>query len=219
MKPRLSILLALATLLLGLLGQFSAAEDKPPGFEWENPGSMNTSFGYNQNDHHWVDARELVFRLVDIVSKGGNYLLNVGPTSEGLIPQPSIDRLMEVGAWMETNGEAIYGTSPWKVYGEGPRFVKAAPAPAKSAGASFDIRFTAKGNSLYAICLAWPEQHVVVRALGHKGSAYKTIVAARMLGSQQAITWHQTDDGLVLSVPREKPWRYAFVYRIDFQKH
>ena len=94
--------------------------DKALGFEWENPGTMNTSYGYNQNDHNWVDAREIVFRLVDIVSKGGNYLLNVGPTSEGLIPQPSIDRLMEVGAWMETNQEAIYGTSPWKVFHDGP---------------------------------------------------------------------------------------------------
>ena len=180
---------------------------------------MNTSFGYNQNDHNWVDAKEIVFRLVDIVSKGGNYLLNVGPTSEGLIPQPSIDRLMEVGAWMETNGEAIYGTSPWKVFREGPRFEKAAKAPAKSAGSPVDIRFTAKGNSLYAICLAWPEKDVVVRALGRKGAANETIVAVRMLGSKEAITWRQTDDGLVLSVPREKPCRYAFVYRIDFKEN
>jgi len=189
--------------------------DKAPGFEWENPGSMNTSFGYNQNDHNWVDAREIVFRLVDIVSKGGNYLLNVGPTAEGLIPQPSVDRLMEAGAWMETNGEAIYGTSPWKVYGEGPRFENAAKGLAKSAGSSVDIRFTAKGNSLYAICLAWPEKDVVVKALGSKGAANKTIVAVRMLGSKEAITWRQTDDGLALSVPQEKPCRYAFVYRIE----
>ncbi len=62
---------------------------------------MNTSFGFNQNDHKWVDSGKIVNRLVDIVSKGGNYLLNVGPTPEGLIPQPSIDHLMEVGAWMD----------------------------------------------------------------------------------------------------------------------
>jgi alpha-L-fucosidase len=194
--------------------------DKAIGFEWENPGSMNTSYGYNQNDHNWVDAREIVFRLVDIVSKGGNYLLNVGPTSEGLIPQPSVDRLMEVGAWMETNGEAIYGTSPWKVLGEGPRFEKAAAkAETKTTRSPVDVRFTAKGNSLYAICLAWPEKDVVIRALSKLEAAKRTTVAVRMLGSKEAITWRQTDDGLVLSVPREQPCRYAFVYRIDFKEN
>ncbi|MCX5653664.1 MAG: alpha-L-fucosidase [Planctomycetota bacterium] len=193
--------------------------DKALGFEWENPGTMNTSYGYNQNDHNWVDAKEIVFRLVDIVSKGGNYLLNVGPTSEGLIPQPSIDRLMEVGAWMETNQEAIYGTSPWKVFRDGPRLDnEAAKAAKQSTGSPVDIRFTAKGNSIYAICLAWPEKDVVVRALGNKGVPDKTIAAVSMLGSKDEVKWRQTDDGLTLSVPREKPCRYAFVYRIDFKK-
>jgi len=201
------------------------------GFEWENPGTMNTSYGYSQNDHNWVDAQEVVFRLVDIVSKGGNYLLNVGPTSEGLIPQPSIDRLMEVGTWMETNQEAIYGTSAWRVYGEGPLLDKKAArakrrqtavsaSGATNAGmeqAPIDIRFTAKENSVFAICLAWPEKDVLVRALGKKGLPDKAISAVRMLGSKDEVTWRQTDDGLTLSVPREKPCRYAFVYRIDLK--
>jgi alpha-L-fucosidase len=205
--------------------------DKAPGFEWENPGTMNTGYGYNQNDHDWVDAKEIVFRLVDIVSKGGNYLLNVGPTSEGLIPQPSIDRLMEVGTWMETNQEAIYGTSAWRVYGEGPLFDTAmakarekgkepAPGSASSAGVEqvpLDIRFTAKGRSVYAICLTWPDKDILVRTLGKKRVPDKTIAAVSMLGSKEAIKWRQADDGLTLSVPREKPCRHAFVYRIDFQ--
>jgi len=205
--------------------------DKALGFEWENPGTMNTSYGYNQNDHNWVDAREVVFRLIDIVSKGGNYLLNVGPTSEGLIPQPSIDRLMEVGTWMETNQEAIYGTSAWSVYGEGPLFdKKAARAKRRQTAVSasgatnagmeqvpIDIRFTAKENSVFAICLAWPAKDVLVRALGKKGVPDKAISAVRMLGSKDEVKWGQTDDGLTLSVPREKPCRYAFVYRIDLK--
>ena len=192
--------------------------EKAPGFEWENPGSMNTSFGYNQNDHAWVSAREIVFRLVDIVSKGGNYLLNVGPTSEGLIPQPSIDRLMEVGAWMETNGEAIYGTSPWKIFRDGPPTEReTATAREENQWSPVDIRFTAKGKSIYAICLAWPEKDVLVKALGNKGVAGKTISAVRMLGSSEEVKWRQTDDKLELSVPREKPCRFAFVYRIDLK--
>ena len=171
---------------------------------------MNTSYGYNQNDHNWVEAKEIVFRLVDIVSKGGNYLLNVGPTSEGLIPQPSIDRLMDVGAWMDVNQEAIYGTSVWKVFGEGPRFEKRA---ADKTG--IDIRFTAKENSVYAICLEWPEKELLIKALGKKRMAGKAITAASMLGSKDEIKWSQTEDGLTLTIPKEKPCRYAFVYRID----
>jgi alpha-L-fucosidase len=165
-----------------------------------------------------VDAREIVFRLVDIVSKGGNYLLNVGPTSEGLIPQPSVDRLMEVGSWMETNGEAIYGTSPWKVFHESSGDPETEKADKKRARITGGIRFTAKGDSVYAVCLSWPEQDVRVRALGSSGVPGRTIAAVSMLGSKEGIQWRQADDGLALSVPREKPCRYAFVYRIDFKK-
>jgi alpha-L-fucosidase len=190
--------------------------EKAPGFPWENPGSMNTSFGYNQNDHEWISAREIVARLVDIVSKGGNYLLNVGPTAEGLIPQPSVDRLLEVGAWLETNGEAIYGTAPWKIFQErsvlGPA---AAKDPQKSAESTIDMRFTAKGNSVYALCMAWPVNGILVKALGNQGVPGQTITAVRMLGSTEAVTWRQTQDGLALSVPRKPPCRHAFVYRID----
>ena len=193
--------------------------EKAPGFEWENPGSMNTSFGYNQNDHHWVDAKEIVIRLVDIVSKGGNYLLNVGPTAEGLIPQPSIDRLMEVGAWLATNGEAIYGTAPWQVFHDGTAVGnEPSQAVTKTKEPTVNIRFTAKGNLLYAICLAWPEQEVIVKALGNKGVPGKRIAAVRMLGSTEEVKWRRTDEGLALSVPREKPGRYAFVYRLELNK-
>jgi alpha-L-fucosidase len=83
--------------------------------------------------------------------------------------------------------------------------------------ASVDLRFTAKGNSVYAICLAWPEKDVLVRALGKQRLSDKTIAAVCMLGSNDVIKWIQADDGLTLSVPREKPCRYAFVYRIDFK--
>lgn len=180
--------------------------DKPIGFEWENPGSMNTSFGFNRNDHNWVDASKIVARLVDIVSKGGNYLLNVGPTAEGVIPQPCVDHLMEVGAWMDTNGEAIYGTSPWRVCRDG----------AAGADAPVDIRFTAKANSLYAICLTWPQAELLVRTLGKQELAGKTIKHIRMLGSNEKINWQQTNEGLKLSVPQQQPGKHAFVYQIDF---
>ena len=176
--------------------------DKTLAFDWENPGTLNTSYGFNRNDHNWVSAKEVVSRLVEIVSKGGNYLLNVGPTPEGLIPQPCIDRLLEVGAWIDINGEAIYGTSPWRVTHEG--------------DAAMPIRFTAKGDAVYAICLAWPGgKEVVVKALGKRALPDKSITSARMLGSSDEVNWQQSDDGLTLTVPPKAPCQHAFVYRIN----
>jgi alpha-L-fucosidase len=83
-----------------------------PGRDWETCMTMNGTWGFKKDDQNWKSTETLIRNLCDIASKGGNYLLNVGPTSEGLIPQPSIERLAEVGAWMKVNGEAIYGSGP-----------------------------------------------------------------------------------------------------------
>jgi len=82
-----------------------------PGVYWETCMTMNNNWGYNKNDSNWKSTRTLVRMLADIASKGGNFLLNVGPTAEGLFPQPSIDRLREIGRWMDVNGESIYATN------------------------------------------------------------------------------------------------------------
>jgi alpha-L-fucosidase len=79
---------------------------------WETPATINHTWGYRKDDHDWKSPGEIVFKLVDIVSKGGNYLLNVGPMADGTIPQPSQDALRTVGRWLKTNGEAVYGTGP-----------------------------------------------------------------------------------------------------------
>jgi len=81
-----------------------------PGVDWESCMTMNDSWGYKRDDHNWKDAKTLIRNLVDIASKGGNYLLNVGPTAEGEIPDPSVERLRQIGQWMHVNGTAIYGT-------------------------------------------------------------------------------------------------------------
>jgi alpha-L-fucosidase len=87
-----------------------------PGRDWETCMTMNGTWGYKSYDDNWKSPETLIRNLVDIASKGGNYLLNVGPTAEGLIPAPSVERLREVGRWMKVNGDAIYGTaaSPFK---------------------------------------------------------------------------------------------------------
>lgn len=100
---------------LGAVGDYVSTGDNviPPKATddaFEVPATLNHTWGYRSDDHNWKSPGELVFKLVDIVSKGGNYLLNVGPTAEGVIPQPSQDNLREVGAWLRVNGEAVYGT-------------------------------------------------------------------------------------------------------------
>ena len=82
-----------------------------PGWDWETCMTMNNTWGFKKDDHNWKPTGDLIHKLVDIVSKGGNFLLNVGPTAEGEIPQPSVERLAEIGKWLDVNAESVYGTT------------------------------------------------------------------------------------------------------------
>ena len=105
------------------LGDYATAQDNaiPPELraetDWETPATINDTWGFKTHDHNWKSTTQLVRNLIDIVSKGGNYLLNIGPDSLGDIPQPSVERLEAMGEWMEANGEAIYGTTPGPLQG------------------------------------------------------------------------------------------------------
>ncbi|MDF1513488.1 MAG: alpha-L-fucosidase [Anaerolineae bacterium] len=99
------------------LGDYTSTRDNriPPvavDMDWETPATINDTWGFKSYDHNWKSPQDLIRKLVDIVSKGGNYLLNVGPTAEGVIPEPSVVRLKAMGEWFASNGEAIYGTQP-----------------------------------------------------------------------------------------------------------
>ena len=104
------------------LGDYKVSEQKIPtdgSFEpWESCMTMNGHWSYNRADNKWKTTKKLLHNLIDIVSKGGNFLLNVGPTGEGEIPEPSVDRLTEIGAWLKVNGEAVYGCGPTPFGGE-----------------------------------------------------------------------------------------------------
>jgi alpha-L-fucosidase len=165
----------------------------------------------------------LVTDLVDIVSKNGRLLLNVGPKADGTIPEEAKERLLGIGEWLKVNGEAIYGTRPWLIYGEGPTVWQegAYSDHRRRPYTGQDIRFTIKDNVLYAIALAWPGETIKIHSLKRKEvelSIYwskQEIKNIKMLGDNKELDWHFVDDGLVIKTPAQKPCEHAFVFRIE----
>src|SRR3989440_6001263 len=141
---------------------------------WQTDTSVsNRSWGYIKDDT-FKSPEFVVHQLVDIVSKNGNLLLNIGPRSDGTIPEEVQHVLLDVGAWLNVNGEAIYGTRPWRIYGEGPTKVAAGSFhdTATTHSTADDFRFTTKRDVLYAIGLAWPTKgEAVVHSFGPAAGA------------------------------------------------
>ena len=182
---------------------------------WQTDTSISDkSWGYVEHDTY-KSAQSLVWQLVDIVSKNGNLLLNIGPRSDGTIPEEEQDVLRSIGGWLAVNGEAIYGTRPWTTYGEGPTKIVggAFHDTAAKAFTPQDIRFTSKGTVLYAIALGWPRDGgLTIHALGRSGGLKVRKVG--LLGSKEEIGFSQEEDGLHLTVPAQAPGSYAYSFRI-----
>jgi alpha-L-fucosidase len=180
---------------------------------WEESRGMGVSYGYNRDeslkDYH--TGRQLVIMLVDIVSRGGNLLLDIGPAADGTIPVIMQDRLHQIGDWLRVNGEAIYGTRPWKTTrqwsaGQIPTFkynnqYSSAYDVAELAGepqpgrASIEAFFTTKGNDLFAILPRWPGARFVL----HDVSGVRAVA---LLGSAQPLTFHASGGNTVVDLPR-----------------
>ena len=182
------------------------------------PWQTDTSIGdwyYNKN-WKFRPVSWSIQMLVDIVSKNGNLLLNVVQRPDGSL-DPEVEQMLEqMAAWINIHGEAIYGTRPWSVYGEG---------AVKAQGGSFkedfkytfkDIRFTTKGKTLYAIALGWPEDgQLVVRSLAKPaGEQLNRITRVSLLGHKGKLKWTQTPEGLLVTLPAQKPSEYTAALKI-----
>lgn len=166
------------------------------GRDWETCMTMNDTWGFKTNDHNWKSSATLIRNLVDIASKGGNYLLNVGPTAEGEFPQPIVERLAAIGKWTKVNGDAIYGTtaSPFKILPWG-RATK---------------RVEGNTTTLYLHVFAWPaDGKLLVPGLTGR------IQSASLLSNRRKLKTTKTDEGLVIDVPLKAPDPVASVLQVE----
>lgn len=171
-----------------------------PGVDWESCMTMNNTWGYKSYDNKWKSVEMLVRNIIDTASKGGNYLLNVGPTAAGEIPQPSVERLRGIGRWMRRNGESIYGT-------------QASPLKATPWG-----RCTAKPLAdgrvrLYLHVFQWPTDGQLVID-GPPGR----IVAAKLLDGGQPLEFKVQGNRVTIDVPATMPDKIATVIAVTLDK-
>jgi alpha-L-fucosidase len=183
-----------------------------PGKDWETCMTINGTWGFKKDDENWKSTETLIRNLCDIASKGGNYLLNVGPTAEGVIPEPSVDRLKDVGDWMKVNGEAVYGSkgSPFhQVHGTYDA-AKLDRHGQPTFTPTWDWRCTSKPGQLYLMIFDWPSDGVF-KLDGLQSKA----IRASILGSDAVVDLSQNEQGLTLRLPKVAADPIATVVRVE----
>ncbi|TRX51904.1 hypothetical protein FNH22_23410 [Fulvivirga sp. M361] len=196
-----------------------SASDKLTKY-WETCGTTNNSWAYKSYDDDWKSTPELIYYLIDIASKGGNYLLNIGPDGKGHVPEPSAQGLLEVGDWLEINGEAIYGTTRWVTPNEGQDETQLAGTGHRAkvgfarSFSSDDFWFTTKKNKVYVISLADPEERITVKSLIPENGKVK---AVNRLGSAKPVTWTQGVKGLNVEMSSHDKRSMGFVLEVTLE--
>jgi alpha-L-fucosidase len=167
--------------------------------KWEACRGIGNSFGYNkfESEKDYMSSEDLIFLLIDIVSKNGNLLLNVGPTADGEIPEIQKSRLLELGKWLEVNGDAIFGTRPWE----------------RAEGTTIEeksIRFTQKEKFLYVIFMGNPEK----KEVGIVNLNIKNISKVNLLGVEENLQWRMEDNNLIIELPEKIEESPAISFKI-----
>jgi alpha-L-fucosidase len=184
---------------------------------WQTDTSVSqSSWGYIAHQEYRTVAA-LIADLVDIVSKNGNLLLNIGPRPDGTIPEPEQDILLEMGKWLAVNGEAIYNTRPWTIFGEGPTRVPEGEFTdrRREPFTGQDIRFTTRDDALYAIALAWPGAELVIKSLAADSEVRaERIAEITLLGRPERLVWSQDKEGLHVTLPSGTPGEYACALKL-----
>lgn len=202
----------------GIGGDTANAEQNIPpyGFpnrDWETCMTINGSWGYKADDQKWKSTGDLLWDLIDVAGKGGNFLLNVGPMGDGTIPQPSVDRLLDVGKWLQTNGEAIYGTTgtPFGyelgAYSATEKDKKGKPIFIPE----WKWRCTVKPGHLYFILLEWPKESFLVHGLQSK------VTKAYLLADpkKKELPFEQQGEELKITLPAKQPDPLASVVVVE----
>jgi len=171
---------------------------------WQVDEPIGSTWGYTEG-MRIASAATIISKLVDTVSKNGTLLLNLSPKADGTIPPEQQATLLEIGRWLETNGEAIYDTHNWTQFGEGGGKDKSKPL----------VRFTVKDQTLYTILVGdWPRSEVLITALAANPASADTIKSVALLGSESTLTFTRDEKGLHVKLPAEAPCKHAYVLKI-----
>jgi len=185
------------------------------------PWQTDTSMGdwFYSDGFKYKTTAEVIHMLADIVSKNGNMLLNVVLYADGSLPPEARQFLNEMAAWMAVNGEAIHGTRPWRIFGEGPTVTEAGDFKEDTAYTAQDIRFTTKADVLYAITLGVPTEEIRIKSLGRASTLVnKPVAEVTLLGSSEKLNWKQEADALVIQPAAEWPSQSAVAFVVKFAR-